>query len=104
MGSVKNLNRQNLVTKANQTVQTYRNPIYLAKKYKEMIDSGEVKNQSELAKLKSISRARVTQILNLLKLDPLIIQELEKLGEQLDSRIITERMLRSHVNKSLQKN
>jgi len=30
-----------------------------------MIDSVEVKNQSELAKLKGILRARVTQILNL---------------------------------------
>jgi len=27
-----------------------------------MIDSGETKNQSELAKLKGISRARATQI------------------------------------------
>ncbi len=67
-----------------------------------MIDSGETKNQSELAKLKGISRARVTQILNLLKLDSLIIQELEKLGDPLKSRIITERILRPHANKSLQ--
>jgi len=46
---------------------TYRNPIYLAKEYKKMIDSGEVKNQIELARIKGMSRARVTQILNLLK-------------------------------------
>jgi len=32
---------------------------FIAKEYKEMIDSGEVKNQSELAKLKRIIRARV---------------------------------------------
>jgi len=37
----------------------------LAKEYKKMIDSGEVKNQAELARLKGISRARVTQIPNL---------------------------------------
>jgi len=65
-----------------------------------MIDSGEVKNQSELAKLTGISRARVTQILRLLKLDSLIIQELEKLGDPLKSNIITERMLRPYINKS----
>ena len=40
------------------------------------------------------------QILNLLKLDSSIIQELEKLGEQLNSKIVTERMLRSSINKS----
>ena len=72
----------------------YRNPIYLAKEYKKMIDSGETKNQSELAKLKGISRARVTQILNLLKLDFNIIQELEKFGDPLKSKIITELSLR----------
>lgn len=67
-----------------------------------MIDSGNVKkNQAELAKMKGISRARVTQILNLLKLKPQIIQELEKLGDPLKSQIITERMLRSYINKSL---
>lgn len=81
---------------------TYRNPIYLAREYKEMIESGEVKNQAELARLKGISRARVTQVLNLLKLKPQIIQEFEKLRDSLESRIINERMLRSYVNNSQQ--
>lgn len=44
-----------------------------------MIDSGETKNQAGLARIKGISRARVIQILKLLKLDSLIIQELERL-------------------------
>ena len=61
-----------------------------------MIDSGEVKNQAELARIKGISRARVTQILNLLKLNSFIIQELEKLGDPLKSKIITERILRPY--------
>jgi len=59
-----------------------------------------VKNQADLARKLGISRARVTQILRLLKLDSLIIQELEKLGDPLKARIITERMLRPYVNKS----
>jgi len=67
-----------------------------------MIDSGEVKNQAELAKIKGISRARVTQILNLLKLKHSIIQEIIKLEDPLRSKIITERMLRSHVDKLFQ--
>jgi len=53
--------------KAKKIKRTYRNPIYLAKDYKKMIDSGKVKNQAELARIKGISRARVTQILNLPK-------------------------------------
>ena len=67
-----------------------------------MIDKRQVKNQSDLARKLGVSRARVTQILSLLKLDSLILQELEKLGNPLKSRIITERMLRSYVNKSQQ--
>jgi hypothetical protein len=88
------------ITKANQIVHIYRNPIYLAREYKRMIDNGQVKNQSGLARKLGISRVRIHQILILLKLDSLIIQELEKLGDPLKSRIITERMLRPYVNKS----
>jgi len=68
-----------------------------------MIESGEVKNQSDLAKLKGISRARVTQILKILKLDSFLIQGLERLGDPLKARIITERMLRLYTNKSIKK-
>jgi DNA-binding transcriptional regulator LsrR (DeoR family) len=42
-----------------------------------------MKNQADLARKFNISRARVTQILRLLKLDSLTIQELEKLGDPL---------------------
>ena len=59
-----------------------------------------MKNQSGIARKLGISRARVTQILRLLKLDSLIIQELEKLSDPLKSKIITERLLRPYVNKS----
>jgi len=64
-----------------------------------MIDRGEAKNRAELARIKGISRARVTQILRLLKLNSLVIQELEKFGDPLKSRIITERMLRPYASK-----
>jgi len=88
--------------KATQIVRIYRNPIYLAREYKRVIDSGQVKNRSELARKLGVSRVRVYQILSLLKLDSLIIQELENFGDPLKSRIITERMIRPYVNKSPQ--
>ena len=89
------------VMKVNQTARIYRNPIYLAKEYKQMIEKGDVKNQAQLERLKGISRARVTQILRLLKLDSLMIQRLEKLGDPLKARTISERMLRPYTNKSI---
>ena len=67
-----------------------------------MINSGEAKNQSEPVRLKGISRARITQILRLLKFDSLILQELEKFDDLFKAKIIPERMLRSYVNKSQQ--
>ena len=88
------------ITKANQIKHLYRNSIYLAREYKRMIDNGKVRNQSNLARKLGISRVRICQILGLLKLNPLVIQELEKLGDPLKARIIAERMLRPYVNKS----
>jgi hypothetical protein len=64
-----------------------------------MIDSGQMKNQSDLARKLGISRVRICQILNLLKLNPLIVKELEKLGDPLEAKIITERLLRPYINK-----
>ena len=88
------------VRKASQIIRIYRNPIYLAREHKQMIDNGQVKNQSGLARKLGISRVRIHQILGLLKLNPLVVQELEKLGDPLKSKIITERMIRPYVNKS----
>jgi len=65
-----------------------------------MIDNSQVKNQSNLARKIGISILCIHQILSLLKLESLIIQELEKLGNPLKSKIITERMLRPYANKS----
>ena len=61
------------VTKANQITRIYRNLIYLVKKYKEMIDNGHMNNQSDLARKLGVSRVLIHQILNLLKLNSLII-------------------------------
>ena len=65
-----------------------------------MIDLGEVSNQAELARIKGISRARVTQIINLLKLDKKIIDNLEQTGDPMDRKLISERELRKIFNKT----
>ena len=67
-----------------------------------MIDNGQVKNQSELARKLGVSKARVTQILNPLKLDSLVVQELDRLGDSLKSKIITEGIFQPYANKALQ--
>jgi predicted regulator of amino acid metabolism with ACT domain len=75
----------------------YRNPVCLAKEYKRMIDTGEVKNQSDLARMLGVYRARVCQVLSLLKLDDELIKAIEKLDDPDPKRIVTERMLRKYL-------
>ena len=62
-----------------------------------MISSGEANNQAELARIKNISRARVTQILNLLRLDKSVLDELEHIGDAIDRKVITERKLQKII-------
>lgn len=47
----------------------------LAHKFQRMLDSGEVKSMAELARLGRVSRARITQIMDLLMLAPDIQEE-----------------------------
>lgn len=76
------------------TPKTYQNPIFLAKKYAAMISSGAVASEAALARQLGISRARVNQIMLLLKLDKSIIEIIESFGDPMDKPFVSERMLR----------
>jgi len=73
--------------------KTFRNPIILAR---EMQIEMEYHNltRAQLARKLNISRARVTQMLNLLKLPEELIQEVEGMGDNWERRLVTERTLR----------
>jgi hypothetical protein len=66
----------------------------LAREWKEVLDGGEYASQADLTREKGISRARVTQILNLLKLDAEVQEMVVGLGDPLLSSSLTERKLR----------
>ena len=63
----------------------------LAIKFQEMVDRGEVRDYADIARLGYVTRARVTQIMNLLNLAPDIQQAL--LDGSVDSEF-TEREAR----------
>ena len=66
----------------------------LAIKFQDMVDRGEVRDYADLARLGYVSRARITQIMNLLNLAP-GIQESLLLGRELaHERPIRETHLR----------
>jgi hypothetical protein len=57
----------------------------LAIKFQEMVDRGEVRDYAELALLGHVSRARITQIMNLLNLAPDIQEQLMNLRASNDA-------------------
>ena len=65
----------------------------LAVKFQDMVNRGEVRDYADLARLGYVTRARITQIMNLLNLAPNIQEEI--LSCQRDSPGIQERQLRS---------
>jgi hypothetical protein len=75
----------------------------LAREWQGALDRGEYASQADLAREKGISRARVTQILNLLKLDPEVLDMVVKLGDPVLSGSVTERKLRGLSLRPLQK-
>ena len=76
----------------------YRNPITLAEEWQEALAEGRYAFQSDLARHLGASRARVTQLLKLLKLSPDVLEMLSALGDPLLSPIVTERSLRPIVS------
>lgn len=69
----------------------------LAIKFQGMVDCGEVRDYADLARLGYVTRARVTQIMNLLLLAPDIQEEIVGLGGAAKETIPTERHVRSVV-------
>jgi hypothetical protein len=72
----------------------YRNPIYLARQWHGDLAEGKYSSRADLSRKMGVSRARVTQILNLLKLPTEIIEKVSALGDPLTKPTVTEHSLR----------
>jgi hypothetical protein len=72
----------------------YRNPIYLAMEWQRALDNGQYESISSLARHFKVSRARVTQIMNLLNLSQDVFDIIRSIGDPINSPIVTERSLR----------
>jgi hypothetical protein len=78
----------------------YRNPIIVAQEWQQALHNEACSSAADLARKLGISRARVTQVLHLLKLEPDVLNTIAAFGDPLPSRSITERLLRSMVDHS----
>ena len=72
--------------------KVYKNPIYIALEWKQMLDSRQFKSKADLARHLGVSRVRVVQILDLLKLSPKVISKVSVLGETFTGKIIGEKL------------
>ena len=75
-----------------------------ALKYQRMLHRGVVRSKAELARKEGLSRARVTQILNLTKLAPKIQNYLMTNTDRKDLKILTERKLREIAKSNVGQN
>lgn len=66
----------------------------LAIKFQEMVDRGEVRDYADLSRLGHVTRARMSQIMNLLMLAPDIQEELLFLQERPNGSGTTEHEIR----------
>ena len=76
--------------------KTFRNPIIQAKEMQLEIEFHDM-TKAELARKLNISRPRITQMLNLLKLPEYLVEEIEAMGDNWERRVVTERMLRKTI-------
>ena len=71
----------------------------LAVKFQDMIESGRIRDYADIARLGYVTRARVTQIMNLLNLAPDIQERiLTQDSNQTDFKLATERHIRQIVS------
>jgi hypothetical protein len=66
----------------------------LAREWQGKLDRGELRTRAQLAKLSGLSSVRVSCILALLKLHPVILEHIDRLPPGTPERDLTERWLR----------
>jgi len=78
--------------KARNQHDKWENPLKLAFYYRELMEQGKTK--AEIARTAGVSRARVTQVMNLLNLHPEIQRYLNKSEHELDAKLLKQIRLR----------
>ena len=73
----------------------------LAVRFQDMVDHGEVRDYADLARLGYVSRARVTQIMNLLNLAPAIQESILFIDSSKARPALTEHALRRITSRTL---
>jgi len=84
------------------TPKQYKNPIFEARKYAQILALPSIQTYTQVGAHFGVSRARVCQMMNLLKLPEKIVRYVENLGDSEELKCFTERKLRPVINASNQ--
>lgn len=85
------------VNRRSERARRYRNALVVAQEWHILMGTGGL-NQADLARKMYMSRARVTQVLRLLDLDPKSAATVVALGDPLPRQVITERAFRPLID------
>lgn len=66
----------------------------MAEEFQALLEAGKVRSRAELARRNDLQRARVTQLMTLLELHPLVRDFIRSLGSDVPERAVTERKLK----------
>jgi hypothetical protein len=75
--------------------------LLMAIEWRRQLDAGEVLNQAEIARRKGITRARVSQVMGLLRLPPDIRATILTMPQTIRRPIVTERRLRPRTSMNI---
>lgn len=74
-----------------------------AERFQALLDAGEARNRADLAHRFRLTRARVTPLMDLLLLHPMILAYVKSLPPGTPTRLVTERALRPIVRTTISK-
>ncbi|MBI5905524.1 MAG: hypothetical protein HZB86_08230 [Deltaproteobacteria bacterium] len=66
--------------------------------WQRQLDAGEIQNKTEIARREGITRARVTQVMALLRLAPEFRKQILTMSDIIRTSAVTERRLRPIIN------
>ena len=70
----------------------------MAMEWRRQVDAGEVQNKAEIARREGTTRARVTQVMSLLRLAPEFRKQILTMSDIIRTSAVTERRLRPIVS------
>jgi hypothetical protein len=92
------LTRRNLMQPRGTKIPHVTELLRMAIEWQRQLDAGEVQSRADIARRAGITRARVTQVMSLLRLAPGFQEQILTMSDTIRKSAVTERRLRPIIN------